>query len=193
MGLAAPTALLAQSLSDELLVLKSEALSVVVQVDDDPAIAWSLVAGLEIDRFPLECAEGQTRRISYRSALDEIAFDLQRGDIRQLDISTPDGRTFRNEARCLPEIARYGGSLTDLKPATTGFNDYLKTIVQAHPHAAIEGSIIGVWSNGGQLLSHVGAKREDSAISGDDVQAGELFEFASVSKEFTTIRMLQLV
>ena len=162
-----------------------------ISVDGGAEIPWTLAPEVEPDVFSTICAPDNPTKVRYRSASDEIVFEVSGTDRIRFAIVTKDARRAINELRCLAPRNAYQGDYSAGRPSAGLYPADLDPILQAYFDQNTPGAITGVWKDGESAYVE--------AIGLADVEAGRArsvedpFEIASIAKEFTAVSVMQLV
>jgi len=172
-------------------VLQSTMPSVSIEVGGRDDVEWALDPTAKPDVFSIVCEPDAPTLVTYRSDVDELAFNIESDDRIRFSIVGPDDVETLQELKCLPPPKRYQGRYDAQRDTAGDYPGDLDPILNTYFEKNLPGVIAGVWQNGKPIymraegLSNVSENRKRLET--------DRFEIASLAKEFTAIAVMQLV
>ena len=159
--------------------------------DRDPA-DWTIVPELNPDRLAFECPDGETVPVTFTTDLETrtIPMTIEQPTV-QFDIVVQDGIFALTELKCIEEIPRYTGSFSSDRPTAGDYEADLLPIFETYFSPDGPGVILSI-VEGDQPPVKI-AYGLNNLEEGLARTPSDMFDIASVSKEFTAVSILQLV
>jgi len=171
--------------------LESTTPSVLIQVEGRDDVEWILDPVAKPDVFSIVCEPEALTSVTYRSDIDELAFGAKGDDRFRFSILGPDGIETLQELRCLPPPKRYLGSYDPERDAAGVYPGDLDPIPETYFENDAPGVIVGVWQN--EMPIYMRAKGLSNVSKNRKRLKHDLFEVASLAKEFTAVSIMQLI
>ncbi|MEM1035994.1 MAG: serine hydrolase domain-containing protein [Pseudomonadota bacterium] len=162
------------------------------KIGDEEFNDWVVMPELSPDRLTLECPEKEAVEVTFKTDQETrvIPVTLDQRSVR-FNILVRDEVEALTELKCIPQIARYSGDFSADRETAENFEADITPVLKTYFKPDEPG--IAILISEGDNTLYVNAIGISDYDTGAPRTIDEAFEIASVSKEFTTVAILQLV
>ncbi|MEM7493856.1 MAG: serine hydrolase domain-containing protein, partial [Pseudomonadota bacterium] len=161
------------------------------KIGDEDFSDWVVIPELSPDRLTLECPEEGAVEVTFKTDLETrtIPVTLEQRSVT-FNILVKDEVKALTELKCIPQIARYSGDFSADREHVGDFQADITPVLETYFKPDEPGIAILI-SEGDQTLyaNAIGISNYDT---GATRTVDDAIEIASISKEFTTVAILQL-
>lgn len=161
------------------------------QIGEQEPRDWTITPELSPDTMVFECPQGETIPVTFETDVETRTIPMTiEHDTLQFDIIVNQDIVALTELKCIEEIVRYEGDFSADRAEAGDYESDIGPILETYFKADGPGAILSI-VEGDSVLWKTAIGR-NSIEDQTERQVREAFDIASVSKEFTTISILQL-
>ncbi len=175
----------------EILPIKSSEMVIKFQIGEADARDWTITPALSPDTLVLECPEDKTVPVTFTTDVETRTIPMTLAqDSVQFDVIVNDDIVALTELKCIEEIARYTGDYSADRATAGDHAADLAPLLETYFQSDGPGAIVSIVE--GDQPPFATAIGLDDIAGGTDRRVDEAFDIASVSKEFTSVSIMQL-